>query len=207
MPARLPARRTCIRTAHLYPHDAQLIIANTPRDLHDASACAPPLVDPRTARDPVPFAFALALGDTRSLVPVLGVGIGRLGFPCSRAARMIPSPCYLQPCWGVALCHLRHPIDAMEGPSRCKSHRSSREYHVRHQISPAFSPPNDRVRVDPRARFYHPVLVRPPSLPGGRNPRVNAPGRSFGGESSDPVPLRACAYAIADPSSRPCWLS
>ena len=80
-----------------YPHAASISARrsltyhhrNMPRD--PVSASAPPLVDPHTARDPIPFACGLAFGDTWFLVSVLGFGFGRLGsmFPCR-------VPCYLR---------------------------------------------------------------------------------------------------------------
>ena len=80
-----------------YPHAASISARrsltyhhrNMPRD--PVSASALPLVDPHTARDPIPFACGLAFGDTWFLVSVLGFGFGRLGsmFPCR-------VPCYLR---------------------------------------------------------------------------------------------------------------
>lgn len=80
-----------------YPHAASISARrsltyhhrNMPRD--PVSASAPPLVDPHTARDPIPFACGLAFDDTWFLVSVLGFGFGRLGsmFPCR-------VPCYLR---------------------------------------------------------------------------------------------------------------
>eukprot|EP00964_Phaeocystis_antarctica_P115362 scaffold79349_cov55-Phaeocystis_antarctica.AAC.3 len=64
-----------------------------PRD--PVSASAPPLVDPHTARDPIPFACGLAFGDTWFLVSVLGFGFGRLGSMSPRF--YVPVPCAMLP--------------------------------------------------------------------------------------------------------------
>jgi len=86
------------RTTYPYPHDVSVSARrsltyhhlNMPRDPVPASA--PPLVDPHTARDPIPFAYEACLwrhwgGSWFRCLALVSVA----SVPCSRAV-----PCYLR---------------------------------------------------------------------------------------------------------------